>query len=309
LLDIYWLADGLVAPDHVIEIGLPRGPLVRRVRLGPCLPFASVRHDDEMPDELRRKRGVVHAVCRQRAAMPVDKTVEAARADVLPLLELVSFAQRRAVWLSDAVVVTTEGLLRLHEPRQTALSPKRGYGLLVHVGSLQPFLRSAICRLRGMARPDQESCRDALAFHRAACAQRALIRPRLVEHLGALDIFGALLVGHPSRQVSQLDHWKHLRQHLLSARWPASVLPRPVSLRFLRDVRDDLAHARLSKVLKPGSRERNRRAILRATEICVTLLEACALGVLGLGPSGPRLLVNLPFRFKGWVQRVWIGQQ
>lgn len=244
--------------------------------------------------------------------MSVGKAVEAAGAELRPLMDLVSFAQRRAVALRDAVAVCEEGLLRFHDVRQPAPSPGLGYPSLVHPSSLEAFLRSAVRGLRAMPRRDRASFRFALAFHRCACAQEAEIYARLVEHLSALDWL-ATLVGHPRKvkrpSSAQLEHWKDTRQRLRQSRWPATVLPRPRSLDLLRKVRNDLAHPRLCRVLRPASPEHSKDAVLRATEICVTLLEVCALKLLGLSPSGPpRLWLFLPFRFS-CGQRVSIGQQ
>jgi len=312
LLDIYWLADGLAARGGIVEVDLPRSRVVRRVRLsGSALP-PGVAPDDGGLGRLGLNRGVVHAIARSRPGVPVEEAVEAARLDLVPLVDLVGFAQRRAVVLRDAVAVAEGVLRRLHEPREPALSPEGSYRSLVDWDSLGTFLRSGIRSLRAKPREDRASFLLALGFHRAACAQRALIHSRLVEHLSGLDILATFLVGKPRRvqrpQSEQLEHWKAARQHLLGAHWPARRLPRPASLGLMLRVRNDLAHARLSKTLKPTSHERNRRTIRRATEVCVTLLEACALEVLGLGPSGPRLLLALPFRFGARVQRVWIGQ-
>ncbi len=348
MVNVYWFVEGIHLPPKAIKVDFAGNGLVQWVRLAGCqLPVGAWVTSDSLDvrnwvgrgfplladlaelqlamglqhltvddsgvrvpypqlDEVALDRGVLQVMCPSPGGgSHTPDFCETLRRELTPLVDLIGFAQRRSCVLTDAIVVDANTLYRIHETRTPALSPRSGYGVLLNEHSLERFLNHGLTRFLSMPREDLAGTRLAFRFHKSGCAQRALVNSRLLEHMSALDILTDKLVG----RASQLCQLRNARDKLKQDGWPWELLPKTNSLELLVKVRNDLAHARKWKVLRVNSPEHNREKIMRATEICVTLLESSALHLLGFSPSGPRLVVSLPFRFKGWESWASLGQQ
>jgi len=263
---------------------------------------------DPPPDELGlRRRGVMRADCGESASVDdIPVFVEHMSRELEPLRTMLAFAQRRRCFPRDMVVVKESNLIcRVHETRIPVTSPARGYGLLVDKGYLQSFLGKALSTWTGMCPEDRERITLAIAYHSMACAQRAVIATRFLEHYAALDIVTALMVGKGDRQM---DQFEAARQQLTTASWSESKVPSVCEIQQAYKIRNDLAHPRQRSVLVASDNEGNKEKILMATEHVVTFLEECLLKILGFGgTTPPRIVVSLPFTMKGWVQRFSVG--
>jgi len=271
-----------------------------------------------------RKRGVMRLDCTDCAsADDIPGLVERLVEELEPVQALLCFAQRRLSSVTDTIVVTDGNLLyRLYETREPVASPARGYGLLIDEDSLRPFLAHALSTWADVDAKTREHLQLAMALHRIACAQRAVIGTRLLEHFAALDIATALVplpAENPSpkgraakcrKGPTQMDQFENARQTLVKDGWPDDRVPSVDEVRTAYKIRCDLAHARGCSVLKLGDEDENRKKILRATGYVVSLLEACLLWHLRFHPnSPPRVMVALPFALAGTgrVQRFWLG--